>query len=317
MGEVLLDALIDSLKILPVLFVVYILIELLEQYTSRKFENNVFLKNKFSPLIGGGLGLIPQCGFSVVATDLYNKNRISVGTLIAVYIATSDEAIPIMLGDPKSIKMLIPLLLLKFVFAIVLAYLVDLYVLRLRKRPIEDKSKVDSAHVLGYTNIQVKDSKVEEKYLVADIYLEDKHTGCCGHTIEGEKTNGWKKYLLHPLTHSLKIFVFILIVNILMGLIIYFVGRDNIAEFLSAGKWVQPLVAVLVGLIPNCASSVLLTQLYVTSGLEFGALFAGLCVNAGIAYAVLLRNNSRAKALKIISTIFVASLIVGYIILLF
>lgn len=317
MGEVLLDALIDSLKIVPVLFVVYILIELVEQYTSRKFENNVFLKNKFLPLVGGGLGLIPQCGFSVVATDLYNKNRISVGTLLAVYVATSDEAIPIMLSDPKSIKMLLPLLLLKFVFAVVLAYMVDLYVFRLRKRPIEDKSKVGEAHVVGYTNIQVKDNKVEEKYLVADIYLEDQHTGCCGHTIEGEKTNNWKKYLLHPLTHSLKIFIFVLIVNVIMGLIICFVGRDNIAEFLSAGKWVQPLVAVLVGLIPNCASSVLLTQLYVTSGLEFGALFAGLCVNAGIAYAVLLRNNSRAKALKIISTIFVASIIMGYIILLF
>lgn len=317
MGEVLLDALIDSLKILPILFLVYILIELVEQRTSKGFENNIFLKSKWAPFIGGGLGLIPQCGFSVVATDLYNKSRISVGTLIAVYIATSDEAIPIMLSDASSIKMLLPLLMLKFVFAIVLAYLVDLYVVRVKKQPVENNYVVKNSHVVGYTNIAVQDKSVQERYLVADIYLEDKHTGCCGHTIEGEKVSWVKRYLLHPLLHSLKIFAFVLLVNVVMGLIIHFVGHENIANFLNAGKWVQPLVAVLVGLIPNCASSVLLTQLYITSGLEFGALFAGLCVNAGIAYAVLLRNNSRAKALKIISTIFVASIIMGYVLLLF
>ena len=317
MGEVLLEALIDSLKILPILFLVYVLIEFVEQRTSRGFENNIFLKSKFSPLIGGGLGLIPQCGFSVVATDLYNKNRISVGTLIAVYIATSDEAMPIMLGDTSAIKMLLPLLALKFVFAVVLAYIVDFYVVRVRRHPIEVNTKVKKSHVVGYTNIAVVDEKVEERYLVADIYMEDSHTGCCGHTIEGERSGWAKRYLLHPLMHSLKIFAFVLLVNIIMGLIIHFVGEENIAKFLDAGKWVQPLVAVLVGLIPNCASSVILTQLYITSGLEFGALFAGLCVNAGIAYVVLLRNNSRAKALKIISTIFVASIVVGYILLLF
>jgi len=297
--------------------VVYILIELIEQRTSNNFKNNNFLKSKFSPLIGGGIGLVPQCGFSVVATDLYNKSRISVGTLIAVYIATSDEAIPIMLGDPNSIKMLLPLLGLKLVFAVVLGYLVDLYVNKFRKQPLENNSKVKEAHVVGYTQVGVRDKKVEEKYLVADIYLEDEHTGCCGHTIEGEKTKGVKRYLLHPLAHSLKIFAFILAVNVIMGVIIYFVGRDNIVHFLNAGKWVQPLVAAAVGLIPNCASSVLLTQLYVIGGLEFGALFTGLCVNAGIAYAVLFRNNSRSKAFKIISTIFVSSILVGYIILLF
>lgn len=317
MGEVLLDALIDSLKILPILFVVYILIEFIEQRTSKNFKKNAFLKSKFSPLIGGGIGLVPQCGFSVVATDLYNKSRVSVGTLIAVYIATSDEAIPIMLGDPKSIKMLLPLLGLKFVFAVILGYLADLYVNRIRKQPIENNSKVKEAHVVGYTQVDVKEKDVEEKYLVADVYLDDEDIGCCGHTIEGEKVSGVKKYLLHPLAHSLKIFAFILAVNVVMGTIIYFVGEENIAQFLNAGKWIQPLVAAVVGLIPNCASSVLLTQLYVTSGLEFGALFTGLCINAGIAYAVLFRNNSRVKALKIVSTIFVASIIVGYILLLF
>lgn len=322
MGEVLLDALIDSLKVLPVLFAVYLLIEWVEQYSSKKFNNEKLLKNRFAPLVGGGIGLIPQCGFSVVATDLYNKSRITAGTLIAVYVATSDEAIPIMLGSSYGIKMLLPLLVLKLVFAVVLGYLVDLYILRIRKNPIVSKKQVKQAVVTGEIYLPIDTQKAnadkEEHYLVADVYLDEDqhHKGCCGHTLEESNEKVWKKYFLHPLMHSLKIFAFILLVNIVMGLIIYFVGEQNIAEFLSTGKWFQPIVTALVGLIPNCASSVILTQLYLSSGLMFGALFTGLCVNAGIAYAVLFRGNARKNALKIVSVILVSSIIVGYLLLL-
>lgn len=323
MGEVLLDALIDSLKVLPVLFAVYLIIEWVEQYSSRRFDNEKLLKNKFAPLFGGAVGLIPQCGFSVVATDLYNKSRISAGTLIAVYVATSDEAIPIMLGNKNGLKMLLPLLGLKLVFAIILGYLVDIYVCRVRKNPIYGKNNVVDIEVYGeMTPKPVGDHKanlnIEKHYLVADIYMEtdQHHKGCCGHSLEESNEKFWKKYILHPLLHSLKIFAFILIVNIVMSLIIYFVGEGNIANFLQTGKWFQPLVTALVGLIPNCASSVILTQLYLSSGLMFGALFTGLCVNAGIAYAVLFRGNERKNGLKIVSVITVASILMGYLILL-
>lgn len=321
MGEVLLDALLDSLKVLPVLFAVYLLIECIEKYSSQKL-NAKLLKNKFSTLIGGAVGLVPQCGFSVVATDLYNKSSISVGTLVAVYVATSDEAIPIMLGDKHGLKMLLPLLALKFVFAVLLGYLLDLYIARVRKNPVKSNSAVSSAQVYGEMYLDksaIKSTSLENHYLVADIYMEkdEHHKGCCGHSLENEQESAWKKYLLHPLLHSLKIFAFILAVNAVMGTIIYFVGEQNISDFLSTGKWLQPLVACLVGLIPNCASSVVLTQLYLSSGLKFGALFTGLCVNAGIAYAVLFRGNSHKNAVSIISVISLASILTGYIIMLF
>ena len=122
MGEVLLDALLDSLKILPFLFLVYVLIEILETKTSAKLKSGRALRGGFAPLLGAGIGLVPQCGFSVMATNLFAKGYLSVGTLLAVYISTSDEAIPILLANPAGWSKLWPLLLAKFAAAVAVGY---------------------------------------------------------------------------------------------------------------------------------------------------------------------------------------------------
>lgn len=285
MGEVLLEALLDSVKVLPFLLIAYIIIEIVERYASAKMQKA--LSGKSAPLFGSLFGLVPQCGFSVVATDMFSKRMITMGTLIAVYIATSDEAIPLMLANPESAKMLLPLLIIKFVFAVVVGYMLDL-ILRNKILNKED---------------------ITEK-------LEDSHTGCCNHEIE--KRFDWKDLILHPVLHSLKIFVYILIFNIIFGLLIMWVTEEALIGFLQSSSIFAPFVAGLIGLIPNCASSVILTELFIMNGIGFGALVTGLCVNAGLAMVFLFKYNKNQKQnIFIVSLLYTLSVALGYIVMLF
>ena len=288
MGEELLHVLehafIDSIKIFPFLLIAYIIIELIEYYASNKMQKT--LSGKSAPLFGALFGLVPQCGFSVVAADMYSKRMITMGTLMAVFIATSDEAIPLMLANPDSARMLLPLLLIKLVFALLVGYLIDFVLKSKIQRPISNVS-------------------------------EEHHTGCCHHEIES-KRNKWVELLVHPLMHSLKILVYIFIFNLIFGLIIMWVTEDALINFLQSSSIFAPFIAGLIGLIPNCASSVILTELFIMNGIDFGALVAGLCVNAGLGMVFLFKNNKNLKEnLFIISILYVLSVALGYVIMLF
>ncbi len=292
--DVLLDALIDSAKMLPLLLVVYFVIEFLEYKEITAFENSRLLKGRFSPLFGSLFGCVPQCGFSVISTDLYSAKKISVGALVAVYISTSDEALPIlfsgMVNDPKVGVSLVILIASKIVFAVAAGYLAMwLFPLVFRRTAVV-------APQIKFGERQIKTVPTEES------------SGCCKHEIKTKKFN-----FLHPILHMLKIFAYVLAVNVIMGLIVYWVGRDNLTAFIKSAYWVQPLASVLVGLIPNCASSVLLTNVYVSGALGFGSLLAGLSVNAGIGVTVLLKKNRpMSENAFIIGFIVVCSLIAGY-----
>lgn len=279
------DALIDTAKILPLLFVVYYLIELFEFKRSTKFSENKFLKGKCSPIFGALLGSVPQCGFSIVSTDLFTKGSISIGALIAVYIATSDEAVPLILANPTKIVWLLLLLGIKILYAIIIGYLsIGLYNLLFKKhRPVHTEEEHSDDHLAEH--------------------------GCCHHDME-TKSFDW----VHPLLHCLKIGAFILIINILFGFITnIWVGQERLQAFLSANKFWQPLLAVVIGLIPNCASSVALTQFFLEGGLAFGALVAGLCVNAGLGLVVLLKQNKNwQENLFIILMLVLSGLAIGY-----
>lgn len=286
--DILLDALIDAVKILPVIFLVYLIIEIVESRGVDKKRLKNLLSSKGAPFFGSCIGVIPQCGFSVIATKLYRKDYILTGTLISVYIATSDEAIPILFSqafaNPDLWLKLILLISIKLAYAVIVGFIVNAFIHR---------------------SVKSADNEVEEG-----------DNGCHHH--EGEFDNlheGRFKLLLHPLLHSLKIFAYILIINVVFGLMIGFIGEDKITSFLDANIYLQPLFSTLIGLIPNCASSVLLTKMYAANALSLGGAVAGLSVNCGLGFAILIKDGKSVKnTLFVILSTALFSLFIGYLI---
>ena len=318
-------ALIDTLKIAPILLAVYFLIEFLEYKRIMQFQHSKMLKGKASPVFGSLFGSLPQCGFSVVTTDLFTKGSVSIGALLAVYIATSDEALPIMLSHGNSWLSLLALIGCKIVLGIAIGYLAMwLYPKVFKTKNVHfnpDKVVAENEmhnhenheHEHGHSHDEHEDEHehihMDENVKISQSKLgKSQHIGCCNHDLESNKFE-WK----HPLLHCLKILLFILGVNIIFGWIVEAVGTDNLKEFLSQSSILQPLLAVLIGLIPNCASSVVITELYLLGGLSFGAILAGLAVNAGLGLMVLFKQDKNVKEIIfILSILIIPSLIAGY-----
>ncbi len=279
MGEVFLDAFLDTLKLYPFILVIYILIELLENRTTFT-QNHKLLQGGYAPLLGAATGIIPQCGFSVMAAKLYDKKLIRTGTLLAVFVSTSDEALIILFSGIESMKAVLPLIVIKLILGVGVGYLVNAVY---RK----DKTPTDCT--------------------------EEVHAYSCGREHDGE--SGVKTYFVHPLLHSLKIALYLFIVNLVFGIIIYFVGSDRIAEWFVGGKYFQPLICACIGLIPNCASSTILAGAYINGGVLFGSLVAGLCTNAGLGMVVLFKNTKEIKRnLLLLAILYVIGAAVGILI---
>ncbi len=305
--HVLKHAFVDTLKIAPILLVVYFLIEFLEYKKLMQFQKSKMLNGRASPVFGSLFGSVPQCGFSVISTDLYTKGVVSIGALLSVYIATSDEAIPIMLSHSGSWLSMLCLILAKIVLGVIVGYLaIWLY------------PKVFKTKHLHLTTVSGEDKHIEQEHNHDEHHEVEhhvkeqeshEHIGCCHHDLESSRFD-WK----HPLLHCLKILAFILLINIIFDGIIEWVGKDKLTDFLSYSSAVQPLLAVLIGLIPNCASSVVITELYLLNGISFGAVLAGLSVNAGLGLMVLFKQNKNVKeTIFIMSMLIIPSLLAGYI----
>lgn len=276
MLEVIQDTLLDSIKLLPFLFLTYLLMEYIEHKTSKKAKDTIKKSGKFGPLLGSLLGIVPQCGFSVSATNLYAGRVITLGTLISVYLSTSDEMLPIMISESAPITTILTILLIKFTIGMITGFIIDL-ILRLRK-------------------------KNEEEEKIVDICEKD-HCHC-------EK--GIVKSAIH---HTLHIFLFIVIVIFILNLVIYFIGEENISKFLENQPILGPAISSLIGLIPNCASSVIITEMYLGNVINVGTLIAGLLVNAGVGLVVLFKTNKGIKEnIKIVSLLYFIGLISGIII---
>lgn len=290
MWDVLLDAFLDSLKVFPFLILLYIVIEVVEEKVSTSQKFIKYTNGKYATVVGAALGLIPQCGFSVVASDLYAKKYIKMGTMLAIFIATSDEAIPIILSNPSQAYLIFPILAIKFVYALIIGYGVDLIGNLINKKKL---------------NVEI---------IPPEEAINEHISGCCGHHVE-EKRNTIHQFFIHPLIHSLKILAYIFVVNFVLGTVILYVGEENVVNFMQSVTWLQPLIVPLVGLIPNCASSVLITQLLLLNGISFGSAVAGLCVNAGIGMAVLFKENKNIKQnLTVVGIMYLSSVLIGYVI---
>ncbi|MCH5163141.1 MAG: arsenic efflux protein [Clostridiales bacterium] len=326
MGEVFLDAFLDTLWVLPFLLVMNFLIELVE-YGTKGLKANRILKGPVAPLIGTAVGVVPQCGFSVVATELYSKRKIALGTLLAVYLATSDEALPIMLSSvtsAESFLKILPVLIIKVCFALVVGYLVfGVEKIMARKKShgeptqlqevAHDDAAQQSEHEHRHEHEHDHDEDVDVHIHGCHHHaLEEKDELSEGATKRQKAAHVWNVYLKHPLLHTATVILYIFIVNVIFGVIVYYVGEKRLAEFISSTGYLQPVLAALVGLVPNCAGSVVITEMYVVGGLNLGGTVAGLCVSAGIGYAVLAKQNRPIRnTVIIIAVMYVISVALG------
>lgn len=275
MWDVILETLIDSVKLIPFLFITYLIMEWIEHKTKEKTKETIQKSGKWGPLIGSILGIFPQCGFSVSATNLYAARVITLGTLIAVYLSTSDEMLPIFLSEAVPMETILKILGIKLIIGMVAGFIID-FVLRIK-------------------------NKNNEEHKIVDL-CEKEHCHCEDGIVKS------------ALAHTLHITIFIVLVNFIVNIVIYFIGEEAIAGFLMNQPILGPVIAGLLGLIPNCASSVILTQMYLENVISSATMIAGLLVGAGVGIAVLFKTNKGIKEnLKIITLLYAIGVISGII----
>ena len=279
MIDVIFDGLIDTLKLLPYLFITFLILELLEHKLSKKSEKILAKNKKFGPIIGGLLGGLPQCGFSAMASNLFSNKVITMGTLIAIYLSTSDEMLPIMISEHANIIDLLMIIGFKVVVGIVCGFIIDLIF------------------------------KKKEEHASENI-----HEMCCNDHCDCHDGG----IFISSIKHSLKIGLFILIVNLLLNTIIFYVGEDNLSRILLNKNIFTYFLSSLVGLIPNCCGSVIITELYLSKMITIGTLLSGLFTGSGIGILVLFRTNKNIKEnITILSLIYIIGVIVGIVVDLF
>lgn len=274
--DVILDAVIDTVKVLPFLFIAFLVIEFLEHKAQDKIKHLFTRAGAFGPAIATVLGCIPQCGFSVMSSNLYSSGIITLGTLIAVFLSTSDEAVILLATAHNGSFEIFKLLVTKIIIALICGYVIYY---------IERKNHTHHHHH-------------------SHDLCEHDHCGCHEH-------GG----VLRPaLIHTVKVFGFLLLFTVIIDLIVAFIGTDTLSHLLLSESIFQPFLSAIIGFIPNCASSVLLTQLYIEGTLSFGALIAGLCTNAGAGLLVLFRDKSKFKEnIKILGILYICAVIPGII----
>lgn len=274
MLEVVLDTLKDSIKLLPFLFVAYLMMEYIEHKTSNKTKQIVQKSGKFGPALGSILGIFPQCGFSAMAANLYAGRIITLGTLIAIFLSTSDEMLPILLSEAVPAQVIVKILAVKLLMGMLAGFIIDFVVRKFIKK--------------------------EEKNKITEV-CEHEHCHC----EEGSIVKS-------SLKHTISVFLYILFISFILNTIIYLIGEDNLANIVLNKPVLGPILAGFIGLIPNCASSVLLTQLYLSGVISVSTMLAGLLVGAGVGILILCKvNKNRKENASIIGLLYVIGVVAG------
>jgi hypothetical protein len=271
--EIIIETLIDGIKLVPFLFLAFLFIELLEHKFSKHTGEIVKKSGKFGPVIGSILGAVPQCGFSVMATNLYVTRIITLGTLISIYLSTSDEMLPIMISHRESIVIILEIILIKVVIGIIFGFLID-FIFR---------SKVD----------EIEDYEI----------CEHDHCHCERGIIKSS------------IKHTVSIFVFILVIEFVLNIVMEYGGRDILVSVFRDNNMLGVIFSSLIGMIPNCGASVIITELYLEGVIKLSSTIAGLLTGSGVAVLVLFKSNNDIKdSLKIFSMVYVIGVISGLII---
>ncbi len=256
--DVIKDTLIDGIKLLPFLFLTYLVMEYIEHVASSKTQQAMKNSGKWGPVVGGLLGAVPQCGFSTAASNLYTGRIITLGTLFAVFLSTSDEMLPILISEQVNSGTIIRILSVKIIIGVIAGLLIDFFIKR-SKGAAQEELRIE--HMCDHQHCN------------------------CG---EGNK-------LKSALSHTFQVFIFILLISFVLNALIAIVGQESVASFISTKPVLGPVLAGVVGLIPNCASSVVLTQLYLGGVLGAGAMIAGLLAGSGVGLLVLYKVNDDWK----------------------
>ena len=285
--EIVMDTIHDTWLMLPLLYLTYLIIEYFDRKESED-DKLFFSLQKYGPLVGALVGVIPQCGFSIIAAMLFMGNNITLGTLLSVLIATSDEAIPILLANPGLYSSLLLIIMWKVGIAVMAGYFVDKVLFRKQ-------------------NIRRLENLPEEEY-----EEEEENTNSCPCC--------YPQYpmVISALLRAVKIFVFLFITTLVLNVLITGIGEERLESLLLNGTILQPLLAALFGFLPNCAASVVLTQLYVVNSISFASLVAGLITNAGLGIIVLVRYQAKKKQIiQVVSLLYLTAAISGIVLQIF
>ena len=274
MLEILEHTIIDSIKLVPFLFITYIIMELIEHHAGEKTEKIIKKSGKFGPVIGALLGIVPQCGFSAIAANFYAARIITRGTLIAIFLSTSDEMLPILISEGTELGLILQILTIKVVIGMAIGIIIDIF------------NKNNNSN-----------NKTEEIHKIC----EHEHCHC---EEEGVVKSSIK--------HTAQIFIYIFIITLIINAIIHFIGEDNIANFIINIPVIGTLIAGLIGVIPNCASSIILTELYLEGIITLGPMIAGLLVNSGVGILILFKvNKNKKENLTILGILYIVGITAG------